>query len=301
MASDVKEGSAKIWFNMLKMAIQHGLPINDEFYREWGTREELASLTFNQWWKQRGKQLFLDAVPKVSMVEASEEAVVIRIPASLNSVQVKKQVSALIAQQRETKRLKQKAPLSFVGDVDYRRLRQYERYLKIELDPRNAGKTIEQKTELLRNDYRKTKARMDKQRKTLRERGNSSAAKKFLVRELDAFGSEAQIRKGIDAKKVSRWRLSGKLLLLNAAEGQFPGKDYYGARLAERLRTRLARLGLKDIGSVVRNKGGGVTRSQKTLVEERRTKVERDRMSLASVGASKHGRRARGGRSVGAL
>jgi hypothetical protein len=283
MASDVKQGTVKIWFGLLKMAIQQGLPINEEFYRSWGTREELTSLSFNKWWTLRGKELFEGAVPKVSLVKATPDAVLVRIPTCLNSDQVKKQVSSLMARARGTKRIKQKAPLGFTGDVKYMRLKQYERYLGVEFDPKNAGKTIEEKTELLRQEYRKIKARLDKQRKTMREAGKGRVAQKFQYRDPDAFDSESEIRKGIDAKKVSRWRLSGKLLLLNVAEGQFPGKGYYGARLSERLTGRLQSLGIENIRTVARHKGGGVTRAQKTLVQQRHAKVKRTAANAAKA------------------
>jgi len=291
MATTVQQGSVKIWFGMLKLAMRQGVPINEEFYRPWGTRQELEKLRFNTWWRLRGKELFEAAVPKVSLVNATGSEVTVRIPTSLNSKQVKAQVSALMAKQRGTKRISEKAPLGFVGDVNYKRLKQYERYLGIEFDPKNAGKTVEEKTEALRGEYRKIKDRLDKQKATLRRQGKTRAALKLNPRDPDAFDSESKIRKGIDAKKVSRWRLSGKLLLLNVAEGQFPGKEYYGSRLAERLDKRLGKLGLQDIGTVVRNRGGGVSRAQKTLMQERRTKAERNRMSLASVGHSQHGRK----------
>ncbi len=122
MKTDVKTGSVKIWFGLLKLAIRQGVPINESFYEAWGTKQELSALSFNRWWKQRGKGLFESAVPVVSLVEASDESVTVRIPTSLNAVQVKKQVSALMARHRGTKRIKVKAPLGFVGDVNYKRL-----------------------------------------------------------------------------------------------------------------------------------------------------------------------------------
>jgi hypothetical protein len=119
MKSDVKIGSVKIWFGLLKFAIRQGVPINESFYKSWGTNQELAALSFNKWWKERGKALFESAIPVVSLVDANNEAVTVRIPTSLNAVRVKKQVSALMTKHRGTKRLKQKAPMGFVGDVNY--------------------------------------------------------------------------------------------------------------------------------------------------------------------------------------
>lgn len=274
-------GTIKIWFGLLKLAIAQGLPINESFYRSWGTRDELAKLTFNRWWLATGKSLFLDSIPVISLIEANDDFVTVKIPTSLTAAQVKRQVSQLVTVQRGTKRLKAKPPWAFVGDVNYKRLKQYERYLDIEFDPRNAGKTVEEKTELLRNTYRKIKARLDKQKKTLTASGKKDVARRLFYRDPDSFGSKLEIRKGIEAKKVNRWKLSGQILLLNVAEGRFPGQDYYGAQLAKKLQGRVHRLGLVAIGATVRNKGGG----RKKPV--RKSKAEAEAQSLKAYGKGK--------------
>jgi len=280
MKSEVQTGSAKIWYGLLKLAIRQGVPINVSFYKSWGTNQELAALSFNKWWKERGRALFENAIPVVSIVDTTEEAVTVRIPTSLNAGQVKKQVSAVMTRHRGTKRIKIKAPLGFVGDVNYKRLKQYERYLEIEFDAKNNGKTIEEKTEALRNVYRKIKTKLEKQKRTMQAAGKAQISKKLVFRDPDSFGSESQIRKGIDAKKVSRWRLSGTILVLNVAEGEFPGKGYYGAKLAKKLRERLDEVGIQDIGAAVRNKGGGRKREDLTRVRITRSKAEREKQSL---------------------
>ena len=56
------------------------------------------------------------------------------------------------------------------------RLKQYERYLEIEFDAKN-GKTIEEKTEALRNVYRKIKTRLEKQKATLRAAGKAQISR----------------------------------------------------------------------------------------------------------------------------
>jgi len=82
--------------------------------------------------------------------------------------------------------------------------------------------------------------------------------------------------------------LSGKILLLNVAEGRFPGTGYYGPQLAKRLRVRLDKLGLEDIGMSVRNVGGGRTKADMTLVKTTRTKTEREAQSLKAYGKGKN-------------
>ena len=88
MKSDIRTGSVKIWFGMLKLAIGQGLPLNEKFYKSWGTKQELSRFTFNKWWKERGKALFESAVPVVSVLETSDDAVTLQIPTSLNAQQV---------------------------------------------------------------------------------------------------------------------------------------------------------------------------------------------------------------------
>jgi len=102
-------------FGSLKAGLRQGLPINEEFYRSWGTKEELMDCSFNRWWKVRGRALFEKAEPRALLVEVSEDFVTVRIPTSLSAVQVKKQVSALVTKERGTKRLKKKAALAFAA------------------------------------------------------------------------------------------------------------------------------------------------------------------------------------------
>jgi hypothetical protein len=192
MKSEVQTGSAKIWFGLLKLAIRQGVPINVSFYKSWGTNQELAVLSFNKWWKERGRALFENAIPVVSIVDATDEAVTVRIPTSLNAGQLKRQVSAVMTRHRGTKRIKIKAPLGFVGDVNYKRLKQYERYLEIEFDARNVGKTIEEKTELLREKYRRIGERLELQKTTMAKAGvkyvkNKALSHRFRHRASDEF------------------------------------------------------------------------------------------------------------------
>lgn len=304
MKTVVARSSVKVWFGFLKMAIRHGVPINQDVYSAWGTQEELAKLTFNKWWLTRGKALFESEAPKAKVVASTNLSVTIEIPTSLNSKQVKEQVSRLMTEQRGTKRLKVKPSLSFEGDVNYKTLKQYERLLEIDLNPKFAGESIEQKTERLREKYRDLMNAAKKRKETLRAKGNKRAALGIKYRdpnELQDYGdesvpftSEAQIRKGVDPKKAGRWRVSGKILILNAAEGRFPGKDYYGNRIGSHLRSRLQALGLEDIGAIPRNKGGGQVREDLHMVRVRKSKKQRETDSLKAYGATK-GRKVAGG------
>ena len=308
----VRDGYAvKYWFskNLVSIPKAGDSPWSAEFdakfYEPWGAKQELLTLSFNRWWETRGRDLFERGIPRVKLVTSSEEAVTVRIPTSINSAEVKKQVISLMTAQRGTKRLKRKAPLGFTGNIKLNTLQQYERYLEIELDPSNRGKTVEEKTEQLRKKHRDIAAKLSKQKETMAQAGikyvkGKPLGKWLKARDPDSFDmykdengqlkkiSEKEIRKGINAKKVSRWRLSGKLLLLNVAGGKFPGADYYGEGLEKKLQARLKEFGLQDIGQVVRNKGGGRKKEDLTLVRIARTKADREKQSLKSYGAGKN-------------
>ena len=298
-------GSVRVWFRFLQQAIRHRVPIDEKFYEQWGTKEQLRKLRFNTWWEARGRDLFANAVPKIELVATSREAVIVRIPTSIGSAELTKQVVALLNAQRGAKGLRRKPPLSFTGKIKLATLVQYQRYLAIDLDPLNAGKTIEQKTEQLRKVYRDIGVKLDNQKASMANKGvkyvkNRPLGKWLKYRDPDSFEmykdenkklrklSEREIRKGINSKKISRWRLSGKLLLLNVAEGEFPGTGYYGAGLEKKLKARLKEFGLQDIGLIVRNKGGGQKKEDLTRVRIRRTEKERESQSLKLYGAAKN-------------
>jgi hypothetical protein len=249
-------GTIKIWFELLKIAIQKELPVNESFYAPWGSKKEILSLTFNSWWRIRGKALFESATPKVTLLKRDEGHLLISVPTCLSASEAKRQVSALVAVSRGTKRVRQKAPLAFEGDIRYGSLVAYLRYLRIELDPKNSKKTIEQKTEILRKEYRRIQRRITKQKDTLVKAGKSKQAKKFAFRSQSTFNPLNEGRRlGFDAKKAGRWSLSAQILLLNVAEGRFPGPDYAGSRvrgnfgykIGARLKERLEKIGLASL------------------------------------------------------
>ncbi len=295
MKTDVMKSSVKIWFGFLKMAIELGIPINRTVYDSWGSIDELRSLSFNKWWLTRGRALFEKAKPLAQVVDATDEFVTIKIPTSLNSKQVKEQVSRVMTLERGTKRLKKKSPLGFDGDMKYKTLKQYERFLEVDLDPETGGKTLDEKSLVLRGKYEKIRKTAETRKKTLREKKNYRAAARVTARNPDdfgdgqmvGFGKDSRIKRGVDSKKASRWLISAKILVLNAAEGRFPGKGYYGAKIGAELRSRLKKLGLADLVTSQRNRGGGRRRAELRLVESRKSKKQREAEGLLAYGAPK--------------
>jgi hypothetical protein len=300
MPAAMTKANAKMWFGYLKLALKAGIPINDQFYADWGLKEDLAAWTFNKWWVQRGKALFEQAAPTVKVLSASESTVVLEIPTSMGSVQVKAEVSRLMTEMRGTRRLKVKPPIAFTGAVNYDALKQYERLLEIDMDPRYAGETLDQKTVRLRRRYEAIASSSMARKETFMSRGNKRASNKVTFRKPSDFGdagrdgsTSSDVKRGVDPKKAGRWLVSGRILALNAASGVFPGGGYYGASIGTELKRRLKALGLAEFGSVERARGGGRTTEERQLVKRTKTKKQREADSLKAYGATK-------GRKVGA-
>ena len=57
------------------------------------------------------------------------------------------------------------------------------------------------------------------------------------------------------ARKLSRWSLQARILMLNAALGTFSGDDWYGANLSAKLRAKERSVETR-VSLVKRNKGG---------------------------------------------
>ena len=257
MAVSARRGTVKLWYNFLQMSIRQDVPIDWKAYREWGTRREIDSWSFNKWWKGRGRVLFSgdDGLrPEVQVLESSSNFVTIRLPLEMRIDDIKKSVSGIVLSSRSKKRIGDRGKYAVSGQVNYSTLAQYRRFLEIDFDPRYRGKTIEEKTVALKQVYQKLMAKGLKQRQTLRSRGKKTVAGRFRNR--DPEDLDRKRLGGISAKRVSRWRLSAKHLLLNVASGVFPGTGYYGPKLHERLQQRLKAIGLEDIGSIQRARGG---------------------------------------------
>jgi hypothetical protein len=253
----VSASTAKLWFNFLQIAIQQDLPIKWSAYEGWGSAEEIASLKFNTWWRQHGKALFEQSAeepPDIAVISKTDKKLVVEIPLEMKIDDIKKRISEVVLANRVKKRIGSTLRFAPSGQVNYRTLIQYKRFLDIDFDPGNRGKTIDQKTALLLAQYEKLKKKGEKQRMTLRKAGKNATANRFFNREPETFDKEKL--GGISSKRVSRWRLSGKHLLLNVAEGSFPGAGYHGDDLDKRLKERLSKIGRTDIGNVIPAQGG---------------------------------------------
>jgi hypothetical protein len=253
----VPQKTAKLWYNFLQLAVQQGVPIDWSKYEGWGTKKEIAATSFNQWWKQRGRDLFNlpeAAAVEVELVERDASTITVRIPLAMRLDDTRKEISELVLKSRPKKRIGSVYKFKLSGQENYSTLAQYKRFLELDWDQRFQGKTVEERTLALVDYYERLEKKGKRQRATLRSRGKRSAANRFSNREASDF--DRKKLGGISPKRVNRWRQSGKHIILNVAAGLFPGTDYYGNGLAERLRRKLSAAGLSDIGNVQHAKGG---------------------------------------------
>jgi hypothetical protein len=247
------KGTFKLWFDYLALAIRRGIPIDETYYADWGTTRELVSTSFNRWWTQKGraicaeKQIEQATRVTLELEEADAGSIVVRVPTDLPLKLVHRQVGELV---RKYRRRRPTAVSRFhpSGQVNYKTLAAYKRYLEVELDPRNANKSVEDKLDVLRQKYKKIRQRLQRQKETLQRQGKLKLSAKLRFHDPEVFDTldkEAKVRlTGFSAKKAHRWKMSGHLVMLNVAQGRFPGTDYYGPKLAQRLKKRRQELGV---------------------------------------------------------
>src|SRR5437588_3753595 len=115
----------KLWFDYLTMAIRTGVPIDETYYAEWGTKEKLLAVSFNKWWKMTGKVLFApdDGARRSAVtVEGSGEGfVIVRIATDVPVETVKRRVSEIVRQNRTRRRTRAFAKFAATGQVNYKK------------------------------------------------------------------------------------------------------------------------------------------------------------------------------------
>jgi len=278
------------WFFFLKQAIRQGIRVNEAAYSEWGTIEELKTLSFNQWWDLRGEKVAQSgASNKARLVSVDSSRVTIEFPLALNSRAVKASASEIFtkAKRAVSSSVKKEKDRRF----NYKTFKILEKMLEIELDQptcrtkrvvdqKHAGQlqqatfakkavilsdlfttqsqTNKKTLETYRRRARECEQRGDRDRlRFYRERAASLSA--FIALQ-DAQWTDAERNElaTIDpslARKLSRWSLQARILMLNAALGTFSGDDWYGANLSAKLRAKERSVETR-VSLVKRNKGG---------------------------------------------
>ena len=282
----LNKSTVKLWFDYLKIAATTGLTVNWSFYESWGTKEELAAISFNRWWNTRGRELFADdgsASVDVKVIEKTDSHVVLRIPLGHPIDHIKRRVREIVLASRKKRRIGRRGRFAVSGQVNYKTLAQYKRFLEVDFYWKDGKPTIGDKTAELVRRYEKIHAKGLKQRMTLRKTGRASLANRFSTRDPEEL-TKKEIG-GISPKMVSRWRLSGKHILISVAEGRFPGTGYYGANLKGRLKERLEPYGLTDLGGVSRE--GGRRRVDVSRLPKKKSKKELEAEALKAYSLTK--------------
>lgn len=241
-----KQSVARVWFRYLQLAIKAGLPVRYDLYSDWGTPEELASVSFNKWWKERGKTLFTPAPAAVELIKKTSDAIIVSIPLGLKRQQAFLQLGRLLTESQEVGALANSLRYAPSGRVNTDALTRYQRMLEIDLDKRRRGQAFKTKLAALQERYEKNLARLEKQKKTMKAKGASgSQIGKFKLPKMAKLkGKERDTKKEYqtpDLRVAHRWLTQGKLVMKNVADGTFPGDGYYQrkgeASLGKKLRS----------------------------------------------------------------
>ena len=288
MGKATPENSARweTWYWFLRQALKVGLPFDEKAYGSWGSQAEIEAWSFKKWWETRGREIArqsLSTEPEV--IERTASSITIRFPLTMPSQAVKARASALVAKARGTTRNhKGKSPSTF----HYVKIKQLQRFLKVDLDERYSGLTLEKKGELLKARYQRIGAGHAKAIRKYREKadelkkqGDKGAASRYRRRAISLNDFKAanidswdpHLEKEIidlSADKLGRWAVQARLILLNVARGEFPGSDWYGNRRNEFYKKALREFGLAAIGAP-RHRGGARSRG----VEDRQKRTLR--------------------------
>lgn len=278
------------WFFFLQQALRQGLPVNKSAYADWGALDDIRKWTFNQWWERRGENLARDrAVTKARLVSSDSKKVVIEFPISLNSRAVKASASAIFTEAKREMGTAHRVKRD--RRFNYKTFKILEKMLEIELDQltkrtkrvvdeQHGGQvqqiTFAKKAVILSDLFIKQSAINKKTLETYRRKAREfekngdlkllrryrerAASLSEFIRQQDAQWTQTERDElaTVDpslARKLSRWSQQARLLMLNAALGEFSGDDWYGQELGVKLRRKERALGI-GVKLVKRSKGG---------------------------------------------
>lgn len=234
------QGVARVWFRYLQLAVIAKETIAWERYAQWGTPEELETLSFNKWWKLRGADLFTPKPSEIELIDDSGDAIVVSIPLTLTRDQVFSQLSELLAQHSSQRSSASSLAFAPTGRVNTDALMRYQRMLEIDLNPKTAGQPFKKKLSALQERYAKNEARLKKQQATMRAKGSR---KRLNLPKLDKLKGREKESKQVyvftDERVAHRWLTQAKIIMKNVASGQFPGEGYYQRKGEASLGTKL--------------------------------------------------------------
>jgi len=270
------------WYYFLKEAIKTGIPINQAAYEHWGTPEELSSWSFNKWWTTRGQQIAAEASRREARVtKITRTAVTVEFPISMTSKAVRAQASAAVAKVR--REMAAKALIPQEKRFNYKNFKILEKVLSLETSSAMAGATHAARNRALAEAFREQGEVNKKRLLTLRQRakefdlifrrdGRKEDQEKAALYRQRAGSLEQWIKRQESQwtvleneellaadpslqKKLYRWSTQARILMFNAAAGEFTGDGWYGDRIGSTMAQRMRKIGAKvSVGD--RNKGG---------------------------------------------
>lgn len=277
------------WYYFLKEAIKSGIPINRAAYEHWGTPEELSSWSFNKWWTTRGQQIAAEASRREARVtKITRTAVTIEFPISMTSKAVRAQASAAVAKVR--REMAAKALIPQEKRFNYKNFKILEEVLFIDNDKTMAGLTHAARHRALANVFKErgrinakrlltlrekakefdTNFRRDGQREDQRKaalyRRRAGSLSQWIKRQEsqwtvleneDLLATDPSLQ-----KKLYRWSTQARILMFNAAAGEFTGDGWYGDRIGSTVARRMKRAGV--IAKAGQRNKGGKNKYQKT-------------------------------------
>lgn len=277
------------WYYFLKEAIKSGIPINRAAYEHWGTPEELSSWSFNKWWTTRGQQIAAEASRREARVtKITRTAVTIEFPISMTSKAVRAQASAAVAKVR--REMAAKALIPQEKRFNYKNFKILEKVLSLETSSAMTGATHAARNRALAEVFRKQGEVNKKRLLTLRQRakefdlifrrdGRKEDQEKVALYRRRAGSLEQWIKRQESQwtvleneellatdpslqKKLYRWSTQARILMLNAAAGEFTGDGWYGDRIGSTVARRMKRAGV--IAKAGQRNKGGKNKYQKT-------------------------------------
>lgn len=270
------------WYYFLKEAIKSGIPINRAAYEHWGAPEELSSWSFNKWWTTRGQQIAAEASRREARVtKITRTAVTVEFPISMTSKAVRAQASAAVAKVR--REMAAKALIPQEKRFNYKNFKILEKVLSLEMSSAMAGATHAVRNRALAEVFRKQGEVNKKRLLTFRQRakefdlifrrdGRKEDQEKAALYRRRAGSLEQWIKRQESQwtvleneellaadpslqKKLYRWSTQARILMFNAAAGEFTGDGWYGDRIGSTMTQRMRKIGAKvRVGD--RNKGG---------------------------------------------
>ncbi len=270
------------WYYFLKEAIKSGIPINRAAYEHWGTPEELSTWSFNKWWSTRGQQLAAETSRREARVtKITRTAVTIEFPISMTSKAVRAQASAAVAKVR--REMAAKALIPQEKRFNYKNFKILEKVLSLEMSSAMAGATHTARNRALAEVFRKQGEVNEKRLLTLRQRakefdhifrrdGRKEDQEKAALYRRRAESLEQWIKRQESQwtvledeellsadpslqKKLYRWSTQARILMFNAAAGEFTGDGWYGDKIGCTVAQRMKKAGA-TVTPGQRNKGG---------------------------------------------